>query len=158
MNEMRLRYEVEHQLLPNVLFDNPKEIISMLSLEKEKFICLLYDIVSKSGKIPNPYKKENFAVRLYKLERPWLMAKIVMPEPDSSPLCGSVIIVFEETFKKVYYFTIEKEVKLSKNDEDRWALCGWTKHHEHLNFGEISGGESEEIKAIRELIAQDNTN
>ena len=42
------------------------------------------------------------------------MAQIIMPEPDSEPLCSRVYIVFGEEFKKVYYFTVEKGGALPK--------------------------------------------
>ncbi len=155
MDAGELRYVVEHRFLPDELFREPAQIIGALSHKKEEFIWKLYEILSDAEKIENPYKKEDFTVQLYRLEEPWFMAQIIMPDPGSEPLCSRVYIVFGEEFKKVYYFTVEKGGVLQKDGKDEWFLCRWTDKKEHENYGKISGGEKEEVERIVELINKD---
>lgn len=155
MDKRELRYTVEHRFFPSELFRNPAQMIGALSQKKGEFVWKMYDIIAVSEQTENPFKPENFAVKLYRLDDNWYMIQLVMPKADSQPLCERIYIIFNETFKKVFYYTVERSVAVERGGAETWFLCRWNAEAEHLNYGEVSGEENEEIGRIRELLSSE---
>jgi hypothetical protein len=160
--EHPLRYSFEHKMLPDGFFHHTEAFLSRFTINDNE-LFELFDIVCKDTKMDNLYKKEDFKIERYRMADDVFVIKLIMPEPECSPGCYFIYCFFDLEFKKLGFYTIEKdedadEMRLMMedmrnvlgeeeynamfgevdNEEDNremlW-ICGWNKDGIHLNYG-----------------------
>lgn len=121
----KLRYAIEHQILREHFFSEPKKTAALVA--SENWIFLLYENVFKSQGIEMPYTPEDFSVKTAKISEQTCYACIELPEPEFVPLCYRIYILFDMDFRMLSYYTIERGRK-------RGFLCEWDKNGNHINY------------------------
>ncbi|MBR5095001.1 MAG: hypothetical protein IK095_07905 [Oscillospiraceae bacterium] len=149
--ESQLLYAVEHQFLPQALFDEDadKMIVSILR-GKGGFFPFLLELMGREQGYVCPYAPEEFKVepQIFRSEPggPGVaMVEITFPEPVSPPLCRRAFICHDEDMGQVRYFTVEKS--LFGPD----MLCSWDAERTHHNYGSAPETEREQIARVLEL-------
>lgn len=148
MSLKEVRYYIEHQLLPELFFEQKSDFIDAM-LDEER--NLLYECMTKiceEENIPCPYKEEQYKIDCYKIGENEYMIKAIFPTPEETPLCSKVYFMFDEEFNNIQYFTVERDQV--KGKKQVYHLCGWDEEHNHLNYGQAPNG----IKALDNTVVK----
>lgn len=156
MNLQEARYILEHKLFPEWFFNDKIQFVGALADSKANTAYDLMSRICKKKNIECTYKPEQYKSELFKIDNGnFLLLKLTFPKPENTPLCYRAYMIFNEDFTKASYFTAEKSF------ENKLFLCGWDKKRTHLNYGEFSGDEQQEMKKAVELhisrFAKDDT-
>jgi len=146
---LKTRYYLEHRLFPKWLFENKGKFIETLTKGREDFVFKVLQDMCIEDFISCAYKKEDFKVNTVKLEDDVYLIDIKMPEPEKSPLCYSIYMIFNKEEDNFGYFTLEKRIDAEKGKEA--LLCGWDKYEHHYNYGAVTL-EDALVKAVHVFI------
>lgn len=135
------RYYLEHRLLPDWFEKETNGLISVLMTSAGDFFCKVLNDICKSENLSNPYSSDMYHVNGYALEDEFKLVKIIMPEPERSPLCHRIYLCFDGEYGRRSYFTVEKSF-------EGMCLCGW-EEGAHLNYGAVL--EDEEMERVVEM-------
>ncbi len=127
-------YRFEHDVLPIMYFKYTPDFIEALSAQKENMIFgMINDLLNKKG-IENPYHLEDFKVdkAIADKEKDIFGLSISFPETDEEPLCKKIYLIFNNTFERPAYFTIEAGGPFSDYNS---FICSWDKDKRHYNHG-----------------------
>ena len=126
----KIRYHFEHKLLPSLYFQEDNKIILALIQDDGH---LLYDIqarVFQTCESEMPYHASQYHCHPYSIDEHLKMLALTMPEPETTTLCASIFLVFDDAVTKKCYFTVERSIKGVN------LLCGWDEEQRHVNYGE----------------------
>lgn len=132
------RYTIEHLFLPTrILGEHGSHLISQILEEKGNFFIRLYKALNDD--VPDyqcPYSSEQFLVECSQMDdidlNDLYVLKITMPAPETTTLCGMIIITYDENMSSRRYITVEK------SSEDEYDMCGRDKEFNHLFYGTYS--------------------
>lgn len=156
-----IRYWVEHEYIPKKLLRGRKgrrrEFLNNLIKDPYRVFLQQYE---KLG-IAFLYQKEDFHC-MTKTGEDYNITMLILPAPESTPLCYRVYIVWDDELKSMKYFTIE-----SGATRENVFLCSWDKRKNHYNYGPIKNLNTvsiekaeellkEEIKRIEDIVGKDN--
>lgn len=131
MDRHSIRYMFEHKLLPGYFYSDTERLLKMILLDKKVLFRIISDIF-RGESVENPYKEEDFDAYPFKVTDEVRGVCINLPEPEEEPLCYRIYMIFNMTFDKLWYFTIEKGNEVG---EDYPFVCAWTAEGGHLNLG-----------------------
>lgn len=107
MNLTESMYYFEHTLLPAWFFGEKKKFV-IAALNDKTFLYRVCSDVLKNEEVANPYKAEDFVAEPAKITDELLMMRIIFPMPAEEPLCYCSYMFFDNDFKQISYYTIEK--------------------------------------------------
>lgn len=141
MSLKKARYYMEHQLLPELFFEDKSDFIDAILDEDRNLLYEFMIKVCEEENISCPYKEEQYKVDFYKISETEYMIKATFPLPEDTPLCSKVYFMFDECFDNLKYYTIERNQ--IKGKKRIYYLCGWDEEHNHLNYGQAPNGTKE---------------
>lgn len=124
----KLRYELEHRILPYQFYNNTKSFIRAQLGEGGTFG--LYSYIFERAGLANPYTSADFSVNAGKVDEGIYLLTLRLPYPEYMPLCYRIHMVWDEEFGHLAYYTMERSLK-----DD--FLCGWTADGVHTNYGPV---------------------
>ena len=144
----RVRYCFEHELLPNIFYNDMNNLTKEL-LENQGYILysIMYDICEENHFIM-PYEANGYKIFNRKVADNVNIIRIIMPEPDSTPLCYQVYLAFDDACSKGTYFTVER----GSNSKERF-LCSWDTKGGHHNYGTCTKDTGAVEKRIVEVFS-----
>ena len=122
------RYYFEHRYMTQPFFENPDQIMGIVA--KYGVWQLWSDFMQNNGADP-VYTAEDFSEEVLPQEDGSYLMRIILPKPEDSPLCGRLYLYWNPGTGEAGYYTIEYDNFMG----EAWFLCGWSKNHDHLNFG-----------------------
>lgn len=146
-----IRYLVEHQALPNLLFTDP-DFPDLLLEGQAAVMADLYRIVGRmvGEKAGRSFRESDFRFDLHAMagdpEDDRMFLIINMPEAEEPPQCERVFVCLRRDSDDVGYFTVEKSVGYS-------VLCSWDRAGAHCNYGDAPAAEEEQLQRVMELFA-----
>ena len=141
------RYEVEHDLIPILLYsERAREFLPLLRRKKAEMMVDLYSMTQEGTRVPCPYPEEEFQVEsteyLGVTEADTVyMLSVEMPEPLDIAACRRGFICCQKEDENIRYFTVEKS---GAGD----MLCGWDPDRRHTNFGRAPEEREEQIRKV----------
>ena len=134
MDLKEVLYSYEHKLLPEWFHEDPKEFIGVVATQPSALYNIISELCARSGQ-ENPFKPGEFSVEPNQVSEDVALLRIRFPKPPAAPLCISSIIIFDKSFEKLAYYTIEKGDEPSGGFPQ---VCGWEKDGTHINYGSES--------------------
>ena len=141
MDANQVLYHLEHSLLPNWFYEEPKNFVGVLSQEQTALYEIANELFSRAG-VANKFKADFFSVEPGDAAEDVAYLRLKFPKPEAVPLCKAAICLFDKSFENVCYFTLEKGPDL---EGDFPILCSWSKEGEHFNFGSVSPDPDEQL-------------
>lgn len=138
-----IRYYIEHNLLPTLLYNQTDEFLKDLSLD-ENFLYDLVDTAYQFNNKENPYKKEDFQIERYNRNNEFLILKIIMPEPENISQCYHIYIFFNFDFKNLAYYVIEASYM-------DCIICEWDENHKLIDHGDTTIDNEEDFDLCIQL-------
>jgi hypothetical protein len=146
----KIRYVVEHKILPNILFSvGPRFVIDMAKDASEN----LYELYRLNQRhIPSyqcPYSPKDFSSRLFifatgnNFQSYAVIVCLNMPKPEDQLLCYRIYLCWESSTERIAYFTVERDTNCGYP-----MLCRWTKSGNHINYGPSPNNAEEELKSV----------
>ena len=159
MNRHSVRYKIEHMLLPQMFYRYGLEFAAAM-LQDKGLLFRIVDSVFREHEIENPYESSQFTTEGMRITDSVFVLQITFPEPEEEPLCYRSYAIFDPEFTNRMYFCIEKGG--AKSNELPF-VCAWTEDGTHLNYGNCSFREDEDLTAclthyIEEFHLQGNFN
>ena len=140
-NRHNIRYYFEHKLLPQWFYDKKEQLVGAIIHDKSILFRVIDDIFNDE-EIDNPYKEDDFDISKIKISDDVMVLKLIFPEPEEEPLCYCSYLLFDINFEKISYFCIEKGNELS---QDQPFVCSWTSDGSHLNHGNCTFEEDNDL-------------
>jgi len=125
-------YQIEHILLRNQFFSDPKKLVAAISNGHNLFELFQYVMGKINIKIP--YDPSDFVVHLDRVTPGIDMLILTLPTPEYTPLCHRIYLLFDSEFKNLSYYTVECGI-------DTDYLCMWV-NDTHVNIQSIAKRES----------------
>ena len=122
------RYYFEHNALPRYFYDDPANLMQVLG---ERGMYGLWAAFADENGVAYPYTDGDFGVRRYDLANGAAMLQIELPEPEANTLCYRLYMLYGADTGDAGYYTVEYDNLLG----DAAFLCGWTRDHDHVNYG-----------------------
>lgn len=148
--EMKIRYILEQELLPQMLFsENGSNMINTILREKGSFFTTCLRFLAEEEKTKAEYKGTDFAIQpvpLFDDDKNLVFAVIIvdMPKPKQASLCSRLFICHDGQFKNVFYYMVEKSFGSP-------MLCGRDKDGNHLNYGPAPKDIKEQFQRVVQL-------
>lgn len=145
------RYILEHRMLPDLLYEYGVQFMALL-VDKETFVFDTLSNMLEQEHVDNPYSLEQFVVEPFRVEDT-MVARLIFPEPEDSPLCYETYALFNPRTNEANYFALEKGEK-----ENEYFLCGWNQKGAHINYGKTEYDFDSVMEMIIGIIeGQDNS-
>ena len=145
MDLREARYYMEHRMRPHLFFTGPSRLVSVLAVGKGEFLFNIMNDICENNQVKNVYAPKDFEVSIGKAEEGLGIIKLRMPEPLWEPLCYRIYLIFDEPYKKLGYFTVERGAAAGEV-----FLCCWNTESSHMSFGTEELSEEEEAeKCVR---------
>ncbi len=122
------RYHFEHNALPRYFYDDPANIIAVLS---DRGIYGLWDAFARENGIAHPYAEADYRVNRHDLADGTTILQIELPRPDANTLCYRIYMVHNAANGVAGFYTVEYDNLLG----EAAFLCGWSQDHTHTNYG-----------------------
>lgn len=147
-NLSEARYLLEHRQLVNYLYKTKKDSIKGLLPLIENLAFSTFKTNCEENNISFPYTEDDFKAKQIELNKDIKAVKLSMPEPLDETQCYYVYFVYTNDCRKMYYFTIEKELHGGEQ-----SLCGWTKKA-HFNHGLVNMDEECQIERMIKVFTE----
>ena len=121
------RYHFEHNALPRYFYDDPANMIQVLS---DRGIFALWDAFARENGVSYPYAEEDYRVRRHDMADGTAILQIELPAPDANTLCYRIYLVHNAATGSAGYYTVEYDNLLGETA----FLCGWSQDHTHTNY------------------------
>lgn len=127
---MLQRSMIEHHLLPDQFYDNPKQFIVAMAEQGQDILYSIYDKV-----FPNKFKKESFKTHAAPNKMGGISVILRLPDPDVELACPFIGLSLDQNGESPSYYTIERTAEggflfCCKPDKDSHAIlrenCGTT--------------------------------
>ena len=149
---VKIRYHLEHRLLPKLLYSEEKGTRNLMKLIEEKgaFFIEKLNMLGRDKDYECPYSESDFVfdqwlVPVKDKDAAFMALQIQMPEPERAPLCYKIIICFDLHFSHIWYFTVEKSTKVPA------MICSWIPEGIHLNHGSAPESDVELRETVYEI-------
>ena len=148
--EMKIRYILEQELLPQMLFsENGSNMINTILREKGGFFTTCLQFLAEEEKTESRYKDTDFTIQpvpFFDDDKNLVFSVIIvdMPKPKHAPLCSRIFICHDGQFKNAYYFLVEKSFGSS-------MLCGRDRDGNHLNYGPAPKDIKDQFQRVVQL-------
>ena len=139
MDHKQMLYNFEHGLLPKWFYEEKRDFIGLIAQQPQALYSILSELYTRS-EMDNPFTPDEFRVEPEQLNEDVAMLKIRFPKPPAAPLCISAVVVFDKTFEKVCYYSIEKGDEVTGGFP---VVCSWEADGTHVNYGAESHDEDE---------------
>ena len=137
-NYMMQRSGIEHHLLPDALFDNPKQLIGAMAANGEEILFSIYDKA-----MPGKIRREQFAVKAVPNTLGGISLILKLPPPDTVLACPFIGMLCGKDGTNPEYYTIERTM------EGGFLLCTKPNRDSHAIMAERCGmTPKEHIQAI----------
>lgn len=137
-NDLFVRGLIEHQVLPEQLFNNTKQLIGALATKGNEVLFNLYNEV-----MPGKYTPEDFAVKAASNKLGGLSVVARLPLPDAPLACTVIGMLCGKDGSNPGYYTVETTV------DGEFLLCMKPDNNSHAILAEDCGNTLEEhLKAI----------
>lgn len=123
----KARYMFEHRVLRDEFIENPQVVINLLSIQEA--VCDMYQLIFDEAGVSFPYSPEDFSIQRTKITPMIYILTIIPPEPEYTPLCRRIHLVFDLECQYLSHFTVEHSYESD-------FLCSWVDGG-HLNYGAI---------------------
>lgn len=126
------RYAIEHVFMPNWILgsDGAGVICQILDEEGQFFVDTYNNYHRDDAKYSCPYTKEQFSVSKSRItgqdENDLFAVRIVMPQPERTPLCSLIFLLHDDKMESRRYLTIERDDNLTSG----YAICEWDKNQD----------------------------
>lgn len=124
----KARYHFEHSAMPRFFYENPENIISVISQQGPYPVWVA--LISENG-VDSPYRESDFDTRYYTAQDGTEILQVLMPEPTEDTMCYRLYFVYNPQKQVAGYYTVEYEGLLGPSA----MLCGWTEDRQHVNYG-----------------------
>ena len=142
----KARYYFEHSSLPRLFYEAPDNVLQVLS---ERSVYDLWTVFANENGVAYPYQAEDFSQNRYDMTDGTGILQVVMPAPETTPLCYRIYLLYNAETGKAGYYTVEYENLLGESA----MLCGWTEAHEHVNYGGAMMIETEmTVDNLKEIV------
>lgn len=141
MDNNQILYLYEHKLLPKYYFQMKDRFVMALLNGSEEFLRGFLENLYKDENRECPFTKEQFGLKVGRLSEKLMLVRIVFPTPETAPLCYYAFLIFDESFEKACFFTLERGA-----DEKEMFLCSWNRDGQHTNYGTVGFNEEQIIK------------
>ena len=129
--EYKMLYTLEHQVLPELFFNNPIQVASGIGLNSEKLYYFFSGAYDYAG-IKHVYAKDDYKSICIPFYNKIIQEVMVLPDPTNIPLCKQIVIFHDfEKKDKLAYYTVEKTF-------EGFVLCAWMENGIHANMGPIN--------------------
>ena len=132
----QIEYQIQHVILPSILFDKPIVMVNELS---EKFLLDIYTQMYVNNKVDISYDINSFTLNRIMIDKNHFLCCCELPKPKYTPLCYRIYFLFDKYLQKLAYYTIEKGPFGNGG-----FLCGWDNKGNHLNYKRIEDLEWKE--------------
>lgn len=145
---MNVRYLVEHQGLPTLLYSEPSFPGFLAENTGAAMVTMYQTACGIAGQEVCPYRESDFRFDLHAMagdpddDRMFLI--INMPEPAAPPECERVFVCLHRDSDAVGYYTVEKRFGTS-------VMCSWDQAGVHRNYGDAPETEEEQLQRVMEL-------
>ena len=147
MNKEEVMRRFEGDLLPSWFFESPKEFLGVLATDSSVLHRISGELFS-SSQLESPYRPEDFSVSADGVNDEVWSLSIRFPAPSAEGLCHRAICIFDKTFSKLAYYTLEKGMDL----EGSFPVLGeWNEKGEHSGFGIVSPDRDEQLVQCVEM-------
>lgn len=139
------RYLLEHRILPKYFFKEKESFIVTLVRSEKNIPFELIQKICEEEEIELPYTPEDFDMVPFNVTNSIKGLCLDFPEPERSPLCWRIYLLFDMDLKKYGYYTVEK------GEDDSDFVCGWQEEEEslsHVNYGFCPEELEEEMNGI----------
>ena len=149
----QVRYHFEHNAVPRYFYEDPANVLAAL---REQGMYMLWTALADENGVAYPYQADDFEEYWYELTDGSTILQIVMPDPEATPQCYRIYLLYNPTTGEAGYYTAEYD---NFFDESAF-LCGWDAQHSHMNYGgaavtEKGSSDYEDIlRAELEQVAQ----
>ena len=143
-----IRYKVEHVMVPEWFYKEKEKFVAAFKDPANDVVFTAIRRLALKENIEFLTEKEEFQRAMIQINSDYYALMQYMPKPDKAGECIEMIMIFNTSFDKMYYFTVESAGKISN---DRF-LCGWTGDRKHVNYGEAPKDENELMFKIVDLI------
>lgn len=147
----QIEYEIQHIALPSLFFDDPIYVANNMV---ENYLAFVYKQVfknnrtSKPDEIACPYTVNDFKVHRIAMDEHNFLIRCDLPKPIYTPLCYRIYFVFNDTFDKLRFYTIEKGPFGTGG-----FLCSWDANREHMQKYKIE--ELEWTENVEKFLAME---
>lgn len=145
------RYHFEHNALPRYFYDDPANVIDVLS---NNGVYRLWKAFADENGIAYPYTAEDCREVLFDADDGTAILLLTLPWPEATPLCFRIYMVYNASTGAAGYYTVEYNNLLG----DAAFLCGWSAEREHTNYGDapvlsgaVTGEEPELMDEARQV-------
>lgn len=111
MNIEQVMRHFEEVLLPSWFFESPKEFLGVLA-ENSGALHEISGELFRRALLESPYGPEDFKVEVDMVNDSARTLSIKFPAPTEEGLCHRAICIFDKTFSKLAYYTLEKGIDL----------------------------------------------
>ncbi|MBR6889633.1 MAG: hypothetical protein IKN05_01450 [Clostridia bacterium] len=122
------RYHFEHNALPRYFYDDPANVIDVLS---QNGVYRLWKAFADENGIAYPYTAEDCHEVLFSADDGATVLLLLLPKPEANTLCYRIYMVHKPSSGAAGYYTVEYDNLLG----DDAFLCGRSAEHEHANYG-----------------------
>ena len=137
----KVRYGLDFDFIPELLFEDPAEFINAMELGKEDFLCHIFNEYHKGvnekffKENPVVFKPEDFKLTKYMLAKSKFMYYVELPKAEGLMVWAEAYgIVFDLKIaveSEIKFFTVEKTLN------GPYMLCGVAPDKTHLNYGQV---------------------
>jgi len=125
-----IRYYFEHQLLPQLFYEDKGRFIGKL-IEEPEVIFQILDVIYTKYEEENPYSEDAYAISFHQISDEAMAIELDYPEPELEPLCYRCYMIFDMNLKKTRFFTIER----ASDTLDEPFVCSWDEKGGHYTHG-----------------------
>lgn len=146
-------YNLEHNILPNLFYEDKETFIgALIGYEEDgkNLLLTLFNEACSSIGIENPYSEDDFSFDIFKIKDELVVCVVNFPEPTEPPLSYCSYMVFDLDFKRTSFFCIE--CGIGETEENLPFIGGWDKSGKHLNFGHCTFENMEKGEALMKCL------
>ena len=121
-------YHLEHCIMRDLFFAGGEKTLKKLSSWHfyRQIVNILNRIIPEERIV---LREEDFTVTQGRVKgTDATILKVELPEPEESPLCRTIYMVYSNDLKERAFFTIERY------DDGSYGLCGWLSPKCHVSF------------------------
>jgi|GEM_PF-2866381 len=124
----RIRYHFEHSAMPRFFYEDPATVLDVL---EDVGVFPVFAALANENGVAYPYQEADFKEYLYNLNDGTVLLQVVMPQPEKTPQCYRIYMVYNSDTGNAGYYTVEFDNMLVETA----FLCGWKSDMTHLNYG-----------------------
>jgi hypothetical protein len=130
------RYELEHEVIPEMFYEDSKTMMQTISARGNEFFTELYN---ESIDAEIKYEEQEFSAGVLEYEGSAKICRAFVPKPDKPGVCVILYFITDEEYNPLGYLTVEAD------GTGGYALCGWNTKLECADYGAFDGNNERTI-------------